>query len=84
MAGGLMQLVAYGDQDEYYTSPSPEDDSHEKKNKLKNNKYTIGDCNICYNENLEVYKCNNCVFLVCESCYIKTKNHNCVHCKNNF
>ncbi len=91
---GILQLVEYAAQGAQYTDlfspPNFEHISYEKmvikvkNNKLKDKKCITDDCNICYNDNLEVYKCNNCVFLVCESCYIKTKDYKCVHCKNNF
>lgn len=44
----------------------------------------VGMCNICYDENKDIKKCNKCVFYLCEKCYIKVGCDTCVHCKNKF
>lgn len=83
-----MQLVAYGAHDAHFINNPPlatflNNNKEFKKKKLENKKCTEENCNICY-ENVEVYKCDHCVFLVCECCYIKMKDYKCAHCKNNF
>lgn len=44
----------------------------------------IGNCNVCYEENNCVKKCNSCVFCMCKECYLTIKSTSCVHCKNQF
>lgn len=45
----------------------------------------MSSCNICYNENINIYKCKNCSCEMCGVCYDKVKKYNdkCPACRRN-
>jgi hypothetical protein len=51
---------------------------------IKNNE--IYDCGICFNANeVDYFKCQNCIFKICPSCYsnyhLKYNINKCSHCR---
>ena len=57
------------------------------KNKYKLIENTsLYECNICFNDfNTNYFKCNTCIFKLCNECYnnhMKHKIENCTHCRN--
>ena len=60
---------------------------HPLKYKYKSIENTsLYECNICFNDfNINYFKCNTCIFKLCNECYNNHMKHNiknCTHCRN--
>ena len=52
-----------------------------EKVKVKFISTNTGKCDVCYEENKEVKKCEKCIFHLCEICTHEIIGTKCVHCR---